>query len=178
MAAAPPAPSAAAETEPGEAKGGGRKKLIILLAVPLLLGGIGAGLWFGGILPKLLGMHGEAPAAAAGAGEQTADRNEPPPVFMELPEIIANLNTGPRRVGFIKLKARLELARPDDVAKIQAVLPRIQDMFQTYLRETRPEELRSSMGTYRLREELIARAEIAAGPGKVRDILFVELLVQ
>ena len=38
-------------------------------------------------------------------------------------------------------------------------------MFQTYLREMRPEELRGSAGTYRLREELIARANVAVQPG-------------
>ena len=38
-------------------------------------------------------------------------------------------------------------------------MPRLQDLFQTYLREMRPEELRGSAGIYRLREELIARAD-------------------
>jgi flagellar FliL protein len=51
-------------------------------------------------------------------------------------------------------------------------------MFQTYIREIRPEELRGSTGTYRLREELIARAQIAVHPAQVRDVLFVEMLVQ
>jgi flagellar FliL protein len=52
------------------------------------------------------------------------------------------------------------------------------DLFNTYLREMRPEELRGSAGTHRLREELIARASIAVAPARVTDILFVELLVQ
>ena len=42
----------------------------------------------------------------------------------------------------------------------------------------RPEELRGSAGTYRLREELIARANIALQPTRVVDVLFTELLVQ
>ena len=52
------------------------------------------------------------------------------------------------------------------------------DMFQTYLREMRPEELRGSAGMYRLREELLARANIAATPAKIIDVLFVEMLIQ
>lgn len=153
-------------------KGGGKKKLIILIAIPLLLGGIGAGLWFGGILPPLLGIK---PKAVDGQASPPATAA---PVFFEMPEIIANLNTGGRRVSFLKLKARLELGKQEDVAKVQAALPRVQDMFQTYIREIRPEELRGSIGTYRLREELIARAQIAAHPATVRDVLFVEMLVQ
>jgi flagellar FliL protein len=163
-----------AEIDADAPKGGGKKKLLILIAIPLLLAGIGAGLWFGGILPPLLGM-GPKESQDAGTPAKPAVAA---PVFFELPEIVANLNTGGRRVSFVKLKARLELARQEDVAKVQAALPRVQDMFQTYIREIRPEELRGSIGTYRLREELIPRAQIAAHPAQVRDVLFVEMLVQ
>ena len=41
-----------------------------------------------------------------------------------------------------------------------------------------PDELRGSSGTYRLREEMIARANLAAQPARIVDILFEELLVQ
>jgi flagellar FliL protein len=159
-------------------KGGGRKKLL-LLALPVLLVAIGAGLWFGGILPPLLGMG--APAA-------TAER-EPGPravAFLDMPEIVTNLNAPGRRAVYVKLRSKLELARPEDGAAVQASMPRLLDLFQTYLREVRPEELRGSAGTQRLREELVARANIAvaqAGRGdaqqiRVNDVLFVEILVQ
>ena len=49
---------------------------------------------------------------------------------------------------------------------------------QTYLREMRPEELRGAAGTYRLREELLARVMPAVAPAKVTDVLFTEMLVQ
>ena len=77
-----------------------------------------------------------------------------------------------------RIKARLELARVEDQAVVAASMPRLLDLFQTYLREMRPEELRGSAGTYRLREELIARANIAVHPTRVVDVLFTELLVQ
>ena len=102
------------------------------------------------------GAHGGKEAAASKAG----------PVFVELPEMVANLNTGRNRASFVKLKARLELAKAEDTEALKAAQPRILDLFQTYLREMRPEELRGSAGTYRLREELIARANIAAAPAQ------------
>ena len=46
-------------------------------------------------------------------------------------------------------------------------MPRLQDLFQTYLREMHPEELRGAEGTYRLREELIGRANVAVAPARV-----------
>jgi flagellar FliL protein len=164
---------AAAPTEDaqGEAapKKGGKKKLI-LIALPVLLIGIGAGLWFGGILPPLLGM-GPPPA-------QTTEAPPPPPAFVDLPEIVSNLNAPGRRASFVRLRAKLEVARADEVPAVQAAMPRLVDLFATYLREVRPDELRGSAGSQRLREELIARATIAASPARITDVLFVEILVQ
>ncbi len=168
MSSAVAANETVAEVKTG---GGGRRKLI-LLAVPLLLAVIGAGLWFSGILPRLLGGHHEAPAAATKAAEMVA------PVYTDVPEIITNLDTGGRRQSYVKLKARLELAKAGDQAVIAAAMPRILDIFQTYLREMHPDELRGSSGTYRLREEMIARANLVAQPARIVDILFEELLVQ
>jgi len=171
-AAASASAEAGAQTADGEAPAakGGRKKLI-LLAVPVLLAGIGAGLWFTGILPGLLGIgpkpdeHAAAPAPIV-------------PGFYEMPEILANLNAPGRRPSYMKLKAKLEIADARDMDHVRNALPRLLDLFNTYLREVRPEELRGSAGTHRLREELLARAAIAVAPAKVSDILFTEILVQ
>jgi len=148
---------------------GGKKKLMLMVLAPLLLGGIGAGVWFSG----LLGGHKAEPKV-----EHVEAAKPMAPVFVELPEIVANLNAGPKRNSFIKLKVKLEAHRPEDVAAINAAMPRLLDLFQTYLRETRPEELRGSASTYRLREELLNRAENAVAPGHVSDVLFTDLLIQ
>ncbi|SDB54382.1 flagellar basal body-associated FliL family protein [Belnapia rosea] len=156
------------------AKGGGKGKKLLLIALPLLLVAIGAGLWFSGILPALL--HGKEEAHAA---EQAPAVPAPrPPVFFDMPDIVANLSVSGRRASYIKLRSKLELARAEDAAAVQAAMPRLLDLFTTYLRELRPEELRGSSGTQRLREELIARANLAVPPARVTDILFTELLLQ
>ncbi len=205
--AAKPLAEAGAEAgaEGSAPKKGGKKKLIIL-AAPLLLVLVGAGLWFGGILPPLLGMgheehaeegyeggksaHGEAKAGEGKPGEhkpgerKTGDLKAEAaakakvPVFVDLPDLIANLNVGQRKSTFIKLKARIEIAKVEDTEAVKAALPRLQDLFTTYLREIRPEELRGSAGTYRLREELLARANIATTPARVVDVLFTEMIIQ
>jgi flagellar FliL protein len=150
-----------------------KKKKLILLALPLVLAGVGAGLWFSGILPGMLGHEGPEHAAAH------ADPAPVPrvPVFVAMPDITANLNT-PGRRAFIRLKSQMEVSGAQDAATLQAAMPRLVDLFTTYLREIRPEELRGSAGTHRLREELIARANIAASPARVTDVLFTEILVQ
>ncbi len=151
------------------AKPGGKRKLM-LIAIPVLLLAAGGTAWFTGMIPGL--QKHEAPAATMEAKAPAA------PVFLDLPDIVANLNAGPRRASFIKLKAKLELSRPEDQATLQAAMPRVLDLFQTYLREMRPEELRGTAGTYRLREELVSRTNIAAHPARVLNVLFTELLVQ
>lgn len=156
-------PDEAAGAKPAPAKGG-KRKLVIAAALLLVLGGLG-GAYFLGLLGK---SGGGAPHASA----------QTPPGYVDVAEIVANLNAGPRRTSFVRLKARLELADKADEAAVQAAQPRVRDLFQTYLRDMRPEELRGSAGTYRLREELTARANVALAPARVTEILFVELLIQ
>ncbi len=154
-----------------EGKKGGKSKLLLIAgALVVLLAGGGVGAAFFLKLPPFAATQTEANAET--------EAQAPAPIFVEIPDIVANLNAGARRQSFVRLKARIEVARRDDIAVTQAAMPRLLDLFTTYLRETRPEELRGSVGTHRLREELIARANIATRPGLVTDILFVELIVQ
>lgn len=149
----------------------GKRKLLLIVAPLVLSIGAGAGLWFTGILPGLLGMkhdeHGHEEAAKPAV-----------PIYVDLPDIVANLNGDPRRPSYLKLQSRLEISKAEDAEKVKQAMPRLLDMFQTYLREMRPDELRGSAGTYRLREELIARANVAVMPAKVTDVLFTQMLIQ
>jgi len=146
-----------------------RGKKLLLVALPVaLLGAGGAGAWFAGLIPGTGAKKTETAAAAAPAEK---------PVFVDMPDIVANLNAPGRRSSYIKLRSK-EVAGAADARALQEAMPRLQDLFTTYLREVRPEELRGSAGTYRLREELMVRASLAAPPARVTDVLFVELLLQ
>jgi flagellar FliL protein len=169
MSSAPPKPKPD-ETQDAPATKSGKGKLI-LMAVPVVLLLIGAGLWFSGILPHLMGRDK--------AEKQSAEAAKPvPPTYIEVPEMVANLNSNARRPSYVKLVVRIEVPKPEDVEKVKAAMPRLQDLMQTYLREMRPEELRGSAGTYRLREELLVRTNAAVAPAKISDILFTQMLIQ
>ncbi len=158
-----------AETAEEKPKSRLNKKLVIFAGggVVLLLV-VAGGLYFTGMLDRFLG-HKLVVAAA------------PPPkplVFFDLPDFLVNLNSaGTKKPSFLKLTVSLQLEKQEDAARIQAVLPRILDNCQIYLRELRVEDLNGSGGIYRLREELLARVN-AASPVKVDDVLFKEMLVQ
>ena len=171
-AAAEEEPSKSDETpeQPEPQKPRSRRKLIMLAAPVLVVGIAAAGLWVTGVLPRLLGMqHAET---------STEQAKSSTPIYVDLPELITNLNSNPQRPNYVKLTARLEVAKQADVERVKAAMPRLQDLFLTYMREMRPQELRGSTGTYRLREELIARANLAAAPARITDILFTQMLIQ
>jgi flagellar FliL protein len=161
---------APAEGEAAAAKKKSPLLLILMIVVPvLLLGGGGAAAYF-------LFFAKKDDAAVAKAEEAKPPK---PAVFYNLPELLVNLNGGQgRRSSFLKISLSLELSDPADIQRVEAVLPRVIDAFQTYLRELRPEDLRGSAGLYRLREELLARVNTSAQPAKVNDVLFKEMLLQ
>jgi flagellar FliL protein len=160
---------AAASPEP-IGKSDGRRRLILLATPAAAVAVIVPALWFTGLLPRLFG---HAPVG------QTAGESVPKvPIYVDLPEMVANLNSNPHRPSYVKLVARLEVTKQEDVERVKQVMPRLQDLFQTYMREMRPEELRGSAGTYRLREELIGRANLAAAPARISDVLFIQMLIQ
>ncbi|MEW5703015.1 MAG: flagellar basal body-associated FliL family protein [Pseudomonadota bacterium] len=153
------------------------KKLILFYALPAVLAiSIGAAL-------AIILFDGPLSGGEAGSekiAEKTAGESEPlkPAVFYEVPEILVNLNAKGRKASYLKISVSLELESSNDIPQIEAVLPRIVDKFQVYLRELRVEDLSGSAGMYRLREELLRRVVIAAEPAKVKDILFKEMLIQ
>lgn len=149
----------------------GRKKLLLLVGAPLLaLLLLGAGLYFTGMLNRFLGSKTEAHAEKPAAPQKA--------IFYDLPDLLVNLSSNGRKASYLKMSVSLELASQLDVARVQAVMPRIIDNFQVYLRELRVEDLKGSAGLYRLREELLRRVNAAAAPAKITDVLFKEMLVQ
>jgi flagellar FliL protein len=152
------------------------KKVILFVVLPLfaLIAG-GAGIYYSGIFSKK--EHAEEGEHAAAAEEEKVDPHAPP-AFVDLPEILVNLQTGERRPSFLKLAITLELMKAEDQAELNRVMPRITDTFQTYLRELRADDLKGSAGIYRLREELLMRINTAAHPLRIRDVLIKEFLVQ
>ncbi|MGE5547230.1 MAG: flagellar basal body-associated FliL family protein [Solirubrobacterales bacterium] len=149
------------------------KKILIIVLPILLLVGAGAGLYFTGVLDMIMGKGGHEQAAAP-----EKPKTIQPAVFMDLPEMLVNLQSPGRKQAFLKIRVALELQEPTDQPKIEQVMPRIVDAFQVYLRELRVEDLQGAAGMHALREELLTRVNAAVKPVKVNDVLFREMLVQ
>ncbi|MET4682584.1 flagellar basal body-associated FliL family protein [Brevundimonas faecalis] len=119
------------------------------------------------------GAEGEG-AAAAGVIAAGPDGV----TFYTLPDMIVNIQSADGRPTYLKLKLTLEMKDAALASHLQAEAPRMQDMFQSFLRELRPEDLAGSAGSYQLRAEILRRVNLIAAPGKVDAVLIEEMLVQ
>lgn len=147
------------------------KKLVLFIALPMLLIGLaGAGVYFSGLADSLIGVE-------EGEGELLTEA-EGPSFYYDIPDMLVNLNSSGRKIGYLKLSVSVEVGSEEDAGRLEMVLPRIVDSFQVYLRELRVEDLSGSAGLQRLREELLIRVSNAAAPTVIRDLLFREMLIQ
>lgn len=185
-----------AEGEDGEAAPAKKKlplKLLIVAgaAAVLVLGG-GGGAAFFLLAPKpdaehaaKGGDHGKKAKkgkddghGAGGEGEGAQVREGPDGVvFYTMPDVVVNMQTADGRPTFLKLKLTLELPDHEGVAALGPNMPRLQDMFQTFLRELRPEDLSGSQGSYQLRMEILRRVNLVIAPSKANAVLIEEMLI-
>jgi flagellar FliL protein len=159
-------PQKPADGEEGEApvqSGGKKKKLIIAVVGVLALAGGGG--WFFKAKKAAPAEHVEVKAPVA---------------FVDVQEMTVNLTPeqSQDRPRFLRLKVALEVKDAKAVPDVQPLLPRVQDIFQVFMRELRPSDLEGAGGIYRLREELLRRVNIAVYPAKVDAVLFKEVVVQ
>ncbi|HKP79549.1 MAG TPA: flagellar basal body-associated FliL family protein [Phenylobacterium sp.] len=119
---------------------------------------------------KKEGKEGEKGAAVVREGPDGV-------VFYTLPDVVVNMQTADGRPTFLKLKLTLELPDESLVEELDPNMPRLQDMFQTFLRELRPEDLSGSQGSYQLRMEILRRVNLVIAPGKANAVLIEEMLI-
>jgi len=98
-------------------------------------------------------------------------------VFYTLPDVVVNMQTADGRPTFLKLKLTLELPDEGAVDELNPAMPRMQDMFQTFLRELRPEDLAGSQGSYQLRMEILRRVNLVIAPSRANAVLIEEMLI-
>jgi flagellar FliL protein len=143
----------------------GKLKLIIAAAGFFVIIGVGVGTW---MLMKGSGGDKQAEMAAA-----------KPPSYVDVPEIMVNLVSAPgERVLYLKVKVVLEVKEEKYIEAIKPAMPRVSDIFQTYMRELRAGDLNGSAGLFRLKEELTRRVNAAVAPQQVSAVLFKEIVIQ
>ena len=177
-----------AETAKKAASAGGKGKgklLIILAGAVVLLGGGGAAAYFlgffgGSAAQHAAPEHASAPAAKEGGAKGKAGEGGPAEdvTFVELPDMLVNLQAESSRPRYLRLRVAVEVEDDKAAAAVKALTPRVLDSFQMFLRSLTVDDVQGSAGMERLKEEMLARVNIAVEPGRIRDVLFKEILVQ
>ena len=122
------------------------------------------------------GHGGDAAVPVEGAG--TIAPGPDGVTFYTLPDLIVNIQSVDGKQTYLKLRLTLEMKDASLATKLQQQHPRMNDMFQSFLRELRPDDLAGSAGSYQLRTEILRRVNLIAAPGKVDAVLIEEMLVQ
>jgi len=165
-------------------------KLILIAAAGavFVLGGGGAGAYL--FLGKKDGgdEHAAAeptPPPKKGAGSAPTKGGDSPVtqgpdgvIFYSMPDMVVNIQSPDGRPTFLKLKLAFELPDQTVAGRLDPNGPRLADMFQTFLRELRPEDLSGSQGSYQLRMEILRRVNLVIAPSKVNAVLIQEMLIQ
>lgn len=142
-----------------------KKKLIVIgaAAAVLLLGS-------GGAAYALMGGGSES---AAGSGSHAnAD------TFIDIPPMTVNLRSADGAPRFLRVHLMLVPTSSEKQSEITRKLPLIIDSYQPFLRELRPEDLAGAAAAFRLKEEMLIRANQQAGDGAVADVLIQDLVQQ
>ena len=181
-----------AEGEEGEKP---KKKLPMMFIIAgaaalVIVGGGGTGAYFMFLKPKPEAAAGKDAKKKPGKkddkkGDKKGDKNAPGQVkegpdgvlYYTMPDVVVNMQTADGRPTFLKLKLTLELPDQATVDELDPNMPRLQDMFQTFLRELRPEDLSGSQGSYQLRMEILRRVNLVIAPSKANAVLIEEMLI-
>jgi len=159
-------------------------------ALVLVLGGGGGAAYFFLLKPKpeaAAGKDGKKKAEKKGKKDEKGKKDDKAAgqvregpdgvLFYTLPDVVVNMQTADGRPTFLKLKLTLELPDQATVDELEPNLPRLQDMFQTFLRELRPEDLSGSQGSYQLRMEILRRVNLVIAPSHANAVLIEEMLI-
>lgn len=142
--------------------------LILGVVLALVLGGGGFyAVWSGLILAPMGAEKAEAPAPKL---EPLADI-----AFVPVGPIVISLGPG-SEAKHLRFQAQLEV-QGQYQADVERLLPRVVDVLNSYLRAVEPSTLEERGALTRLRSQMLRRAQIVIGEGRVRDLLIMEFVL-
>lgn len=156
------------DVESDAPKGGGAMTLVMGLAALLILGGGGFYATYSGILSLPL----DGPSAAAPPQTGPAEM----PRFVPIEQLTVSLGPG-AEAKLLRLSAALEV-QPGREEEVQALMPRILDVMNTYLQALDETDVERAAAMSRMRSHLLRRIRIVTGEGRVRDLLVTEFILQ
>ncbi|WGW04341.1 flagellar basal body-associated FliL family protein [Tropicibacter oceani] len=154
-------------------------KLPLIIGIVLALAGGGGG-FFAVSSGMLGGGGGEKAAAESPSGEegQAVPVDNAPLAdiaFVEVPQLLISL--GPTaQADHLRFRGSLEVPK-QYAAEVEGLLPRVQDVMNSYLRALDPAMLEQPGALVKLRSQMLRRVSMVAGEGRIRDLLVLEFVL-
>lgn len=166
----------------GKPQGRGRLGLVALALTPV----VAAAAFFGareGYLPLPADLWGLAPVAAAESGGDGAEAMPRGGAGLEggLPRFIAVepfvISLGPQiEAEHLRLTVAIE-ADPEMAEDVEALIPRIRDVLNTFLRAVDARVFEDPYAMLRLRAQMLRRVQLVSPQGAVRDLLIQDFVL-
>lgn len=148
-----------------------RSKLPMILGLILALG-LGGGGFFAVYTGLLLG----SPDAKSADNEQGTPHDPLPRVaFVPVDPLTINLGRGSTN-RHLRFRAELEV-EPSAQSDVTAMLPRVLDVLNGYLRAVALSDLEEPTSLIKLRAQMLRRVQMVTGEGRVRDLLIMEFVL-
>jgi len=96
---------------------------------------------------------------------------------VKLPEFVVHLRN-PEAERYARMSFELEIGSEEEKAELAAAMPRVREVFISYLSDCTVEDLRGSEGIDRTKKELMARLEKDVSSAQVRSIYITDIVVQ
>lgn len=147
-------------------------KLPMIIGLVLALAGGGGG--FFAVQSGLLGGGSDHKEAAI-AEEEVHTAPLPDVSFVEVPQVVITLSSS-TSIKHLRFRGSLEVPA-EHVQDVTKILPRVQDVMNSYLRALNPSDFEQSAALVRIRAQLLRRIKLVAGEGRVRDLLILEFVL-
>jgi flagellar FliL protein len=125
-----------------------------------------------------------APAGAAEAPQAPAAEHAAPAAApmglgptVRMPEFVVHLRN-PEAERYAKMTFELEVGVEADKDKVNSAMPRVRELFLSYLSDRTTEDLRGSEGIERTKRDLLARLSQELPGSPIRAIFITDIVVQ
>jgi len=95
--------------------------------------------------------------------------------FVPMEPILVSLPPG-SSARLLRFAGQLEVA-PEHAAEVAAVMPRVVDVLNTFLRAVEPRDLEQPSALAPLRAQMLRRIQVVVGEGQVKDLLITEFVL-
>jgi flagellar FliL protein len=140
-----------------------KKPLFIGIALVALLSGAGA-------------MYFKSKITSS---DNATSINNTQTMFIPMNGITVSLRQGmENNAALLKVTVTLEVNGKNNYDIVTQMMPKIMDIFQTYLKELRKNDLDGSFGIYKIKDEMMMRINSILYPAKIEAILFQDFMIQ